>query len=136
MDIKVNLDLSKYVKALAVGGPVQRWVDNEVIKLNAPYTPFLSGGLVGSATRGTVIGSGEVRYIEPYARFQYYGKVMVDPNTGSTWAPRHGTKVVTAQNLKYRGAPKRGAFWFDRMIADHKQDIINGATKELGKVTR
>ena len=136
MEVKVNLDLGKYIEAVRVGGPVQRWVDNEVIKLNGPYTPFQSGALMRSATRGTVIGSGEIHYIEPYARFQYYGKVMVDPNTGSTWAPLHGTKVVTAQNLKYRGAPKRGAFWFDRMIADHKDDLIKGATIELGKVTR
>lgn len=35
----------------------------------------------------------------PYARFLDAGKVMVDPATGSTWAPKYGFKVTTEKDL-------------------------------------
>ena len=37
-----------------------------------PETPRRTGMLIKSATLGTVIGSGEVDQIAPYARRQYY----------------------------------------------------------------
>lgn len=40
-----------------------------------PYTPFKMGVLENSATIHTVIGSGEIKQITPYARYLYYGKV-------------------------------------------------------------
>ncbi len=59
---------SKFAKA-------QQFVDSECIRLMVPYTPMLSGQMMQSATRGTVIGSGEIKYNSPYARYQYYGQV-------------------------------------------------------------
>ena len=50
---------------------VQAFVDSEVIRLMAPYTPMQSGLLIKAATLGTVIGSGEVQQIAPYAAKQY-----------------------------------------------------------------
>ena len=37
-----------------------------------PETPRRTGVLIKSATLGTVIGSGEINQIAPYARRQYY----------------------------------------------------------------
>lgn len=50
----------------------QMFVDQECIRRMAPETPFRSGALRKSATLGTVIGSGELNQIAPYARRQYY----------------------------------------------------------------
>ena len=50
----------------------QKFVDQECIRRMAPETPFRSGALRKSATLGTVIGSGEINQIAPYARRQYY----------------------------------------------------------------
>lgn len=50
----------------------QAFVDQECIRRMAPETPRLSGVLIKSATLGTVIGSGEIHQIAPYARRQYY----------------------------------------------------------------
>lgn len=50
----------------------QEFVDSECIRRMAPETPFRSGVLKKSATLGTVIGSGEINQIAPYARRQYY----------------------------------------------------------------
>lgn len=100
----------------------QKFVDQEVISKSEQYTPQRSGVLHGSATRATTIGSGEVQYNTPYARYQYYGKVMVGP------APKRVTNIP----LTYAGAPQRGAKWFERMKTGHKSEILRGAAKILG----
>lgn len=50
----------------------QEFVDSECIRRMAPETPRRTGMLIKSATLGTVIGSGEINQIAPYARRQYY----------------------------------------------------------------
>ena len=37
-----------------------------------PLTPRRTGMLIKSGTLGTVIGSGSIEYLAPYARRQYY----------------------------------------------------------------
>lgn len=53
-------------------GNAQEFVDSEVLRRMAPETPRRTGFLIKTATLGTVIGSGEVNQIAPYARRQYY----------------------------------------------------------------
>ena len=50
----------------------QEFVDSECLRYMNPMTPRLTGAMVKSATLGTVIGSGDVQYLVPYARRQYY----------------------------------------------------------------
>lgn len=110
-------------------GKVQKFIDSECIRLMKPYTPMLNGMLVKSATLGTVIGSGEIHQNVPYARYLYYGKLMVSSITGSAYARQGEKKVLTSKDLKYNTSknPNAGAFWFERMKADHKSKILKGA---------
>lgn len=87
----------------------QKFVDSEVLRLNAPYMPIKTGALIKSGQLGTVIGSGEVNYVAPYAAAQYY---------------------TTSEGRSYDS--QRGAKWFERMKADHKSEIISGAKKKAG----
>lgn len=105
----------------------QKVVDQAVLRYSAPYVPFETGTLNESGELGTRSGSGEVVWNAPYARFLYYGKVMVGVNTGSAWAKKGERKKVTEKELTYHGGGKRGKLWFKRMKADHKKDIINEA---------
>lgn len=50
----------------------QEFVDSECIRYMNPLAPRLTGAMIKSATLGTVIGSGEIEYLSPYARRQYY----------------------------------------------------------------
>lgn len=115
-------------------GPVQKFIDQECIRLMAPYTPFRAGMLERSATLGTKIGSGEINQIAPYARYQYYGKLMVSAITGSAWARMGEKKVLTDKDLEYDKSahPLAGKMWFERMKADHKEEILEGARKVAG----
>lgn len=99
----------------------QKFVDSEVLRLSDKYIPFKTGFLKKSGILGTDIGSGTVEWIAPYARYLYYGKVMVGK------AP----KKVTDIDLAYAGEPQKGSFWFERMKIDHKQEIIDGAKRRM-----
>ncbi|MEG2931627.1 MAG: minor capsid protein [Ruthenibacterium sp.] len=87
----------------------QKFVDSEVLRLSAPYIPFQTGMLKKSGILGTVIGSGEVNWIAPYAAAQYWG---------------------TAISRGYNALC--GGMWFERMKADHLKEIITGAKRKAG----
>lgn len=74
-------------------------------------------------------------YPGPYARFLYYGKVMVDPDTGSTYAPEGGHKVVTDRNLVFNHAthPQAQAFWFEASKAQNLDKWVRVADKAVKK---
>ena len=88
----------------------QKWVDNEVVAGCEKYTPLLTGMLKMSSILGTVIGSGVVSWIAPYARRQYYSPRAVGSQTG----------------------PLRGPAWFERWKAVSGQRTIAGARKIAG----
>lgn len=73
---------------------------------------------------------GRVAWNTPYAKYQYYGFVMTD-EAGRTWVGRGETKPVIHKDwpLKYDHAknPNAGPHWFERMKANHTQDIIDRA---------
>lgn len=95
---------------------VQVFIDNEVLRKCDPYVPMDTGMLKKSGILGTVVGSGEVIYIAPYARNQYYN----NKGTG-----KQGTTKKNDHNYKCL----RGPLWFERMKADHKKEIFEGAKK-------
>ena len=133
--VKVTLDDLETIlkrRGLEERGRVQRYIDSEVIRYSEPYTPRRLGALSRSAKTGTVEGSGEVVWNDIKARFQYYGKLMVSPTTGSSWAKKNEKKVLTDRDLEYHGGGMRGKMWFERMKLDHKDDIIRGAAEIAG----
>ncbi len=124
-----SLEALKKGRGLGTNGKIQQYIDQEVLRLMAPFTPFDTGALQNNA----YAKNGEVVYSVPYARFLYYGKVMVSPSTGSTWARSGEEKMRTQRALQFKGAPMRGAYWFLRMKAQYGQEILKGAGKLIGK---
>ncbi len=126
----------KCMKSLGVepGGYVQTVVDAAVIRYCGPYVPFQEGILAGSANIATVIGSGEVSYDTPYARYLYYGEVygpnipIVENGDIVGWCSPP-EKYPTGREIQYSHAvnPLAGSHWFERAMADHKEDILKEA---------
>jgi len=110
----------------------QKYVDSEVLRLCEPYLPFRTGMLIKLGILGTTIGSGTVVWLGPYARFLYYGKVMVGIISRSAYAHKGEKKVVTDKNLTFHGGGVRGAFWFKRMKEVSGQQIVVGAKRFMG----
>ena len=104
-------------RGLNKGGKVQKFIDSEVIRCMDPFTPFRSGTLKKSATLGTVIGSGLIKYTAPYARKNYY------ENAG------RGTEGI-------QKGGRRGRKWFERMKPICLSSILSGAAKIAGAIRR
>ena len=141
-DARLELDDLSSILArhgLTPGGRVQTVVDEAVLRYCAPKVPFDTGYLIRSAITGSAIGQGLIVYATPYARYLYYGEVY-GPNIpifeGGELAgfrsPKGQKKHPTGRPLTYRGAPERGAYWFERMKAEHKTDIIQEAAAAAG----
>lgn len=125
-------------RGLEENGPVQKFIDSEVIRKCDPKVPMADGELKRSAVEKSTIGSGTVKYVTPYARYLYYGQVM-GPNipihkagdvVGFYSLPNQ-KKHLTGKSLTFSGAPERGAYWFERMKKDGGADEILRGAKEL-----
>lgn len=127
-------------KNLEQGGRVQQAIDNAVISYCMQYVPWDSGVLGKSPYSASPPGCGHVTYNTPYARYQYYGVVygpnipVFDDNSGepTRFYSRPGmpkSPKVPAQQLQYSQDvnPLAGSFWFERMKADHSDDILREA---------
>lgn len=101
----------------------------QVEKDTAPFVPMLTGSL----TQRTRVDGNQIVYPGPYARFLYYGKVMVDPSTGSTYAPKGGTKVVTDRNLVFNQTvhPQAQSHWFEASKAQNLDKWMRVAEKAV-----
>ena len=101
----------------------------QVQKDTSPYVPFLTGSL----DQRTRVDGSEVIYPGPYARYLYHGKVMVDPETGSAYAPKGGTKVVTDKNLVFNKAmhSQAQAYWFEASKAENMDKWLRVADKAV-----
>lgn len=128
---------------LETGGKVQQAIDKAVIDYNMTYVPWETGTLARSAYNATQIGSGKVVYPGPYAHYMYYGEVYgpnipVFDNESDTptrfFSPPGKKKHPTGRALKYATDVNAlaGSFWFERMKADHMQDIIREAKDAAG----
>ena len=98
-------------------------------KDTSPYVPALTGSL----DQRTSVEENQIIYTGPYARFLYYGKVMVDPATGSPFAPKGGTKVVTDKDLVFNKAMHSQAqsYWFEASKAENLDKWIRVAGKAV-----
>lgn len=144
LNIKVKVYMPKNTAQMLAkfnlekGGLVQQTIDKRVIDYCIPYCPMETGTLAKSAYNATQIGSGEVVYPGPYAHYLYYGEVY-GPNipifgddsgepTGF-FSPPGQKKQPTGRELQYSTDlnPLAGSYWFERMKADHMEDIIREA---------
>lgn len=140
-EVKADIEIDRIYnilkkRGLETNGAIQSLLTNEILRLADPYTPFDNGIL----KKNVMIGRNNdcIIYSSPYARYMWYGKLMVDPVTGKGaffkegygfWSHPKTPKVLSDINLKYQGAPMRGPFWVNRMWADKGEEIIEEIQK-------
>lgn len=98
-------------------------------KDTSPYVPALTGSL----DQRTRVDENQIIYPGPYARYLYYGKLMVDPATGSSYAPKGTTKVLTDKNLVFNKAMHSQAqdHWFEASKAENMGKWLRVAGKAV-----
>ena len=129
----VTLKWSGLEKIIQRGGAAAEQAAHTVaIQARKDTSPFVPA-LTGSLDRQTRVENNQIVYPGPYARFLYFRKVMVDPATGSPFAPRGGTKVVTDNNLVFSRAmhAQAQAFWFEASKAENLDKWLRVAGKAL-----
>lgn len=143
--VHLDLDTEHLLSRLNLesGGLVQRVIDEAVIRYDMQYVPWDTGTLARSPYSVTVIGSGEVVYPGPYAHYMYYGEVygpnipVFEDDSGepTRWfSPPGQEKHPTGRPLQYSDDPNplAGSYWFERMKADHLDDIVKEAKANVG----
>lgn len=100
----------------------------QVKKDTEPFVPMLNGGLRGKTK---VIGN-LIVYEGPYARYLYYGKLYVDPLTGSPYAREGVTKVpaVPEKDLIFH-KPGTCSHWFEASKAQNMEKWVRVAVKAV-----
>ena len=101
----------------------------QVRKDASPYVPALTGDL----DRRTRVDGSKVIYQGPQSRYLYHGKLMVDPTTGSSYAQKGTTKVLTDKNLVFNKAMHAQAqsHWFEASKAENLEKWIRVADKAV-----
>lgn len=145
IDVTVKLpEVRNVISKLGVDkrGAVQIAMAMEALKLCDPIIPFKTGMLKQSAY---IADGGEIIVWEqPYARYQYYGMLMVDPKTkkAAMFSPDYGfwsrpgvTKELTDKPLTYNGQGE--SHWFDKAMQNGgREKLIDIAREEVRKRSR
>jgi hypothetical protein len=144
-DIRIDVNDVNHIlrkHGLQAGGPVQKFFTSELMRLSDPYVPFRSGPLKNSVHPSDEWDA--IIYNTPYARYHWFGKLMVDPITkkGAFYDPRSGRywsrpntpKELTTRDLQYTGGPLRGPKWVERCWIDNKDSIINSVEAYIGYI--
>lgn len=60
-----------------------------------------------------------IKHPGPYAHYHYKGKKAI----GSS-RPKGVKRIISNEDMKYQGAPKRGPEWEKRMMNDRRKDVV------------
>lgn len=123
---RVDIKLSRFSRQFA---EAQWWLGEQVLAGCKPFMPYQTGNLIQRSY--TEKNGARVVFPGPYARFQYFGKVMVDPVTGSPWARKDAKKVLTDRPLNY-AQPQATGHWFEEAKKRYGDSWIEGAKKIAG----
>ena len=140
IDVTVKLpEAGQMIKKLGLNqrGAVQVKMAVEAIRLCDPLVPFRDGVLRQSAY---IADGGEtIVWEQPYARYQYYGMLMVDPKykKGAMFSPDYGfwsrpgvTKELTDKPLEYHGQGQ--SHWFEKAMQNGgREQLVNVARREV-----
>jgi len=74
ISIKLNRPVNKIIKDSGINSRTALFAAGEAKKLMSDYVPMKTGALYNTARISAENGRGTVLYIQPYAKFCYYGE--------------------------------------------------------------
>ena len=124
MDFKWNKPISKIAKEATGGDRTLLFMANEAKGLMNPYVPAKNLVLARNVRTYVEGDKGVVHYLSPYARFQHEGMLMVSRITGSPWATKGESKVLTNKPLEYSKSrhPLATSHWEKAMMIARGKD--------------
>jgi len=136
---------ARYGAAFALGGSLQMFIDATVLKGVEPYVPMRVGSLTRSGILHTRIGQGMITWKTPYARYLYYGELMVDPVYGKGaftdgerfWSRKGVLKVKSGRELKYDKSrhPLAQMRWAEAYKNDHLKELTGMVRRKARRIS-
>lgn len=117
----------------------------EIDKRIGRYMAYRTGVMSGKAKR--MISPSQILVDTPYARYQYYGNVMVNSKTGKgprlipgigfRW-PKGAILKVTGRPLRYDTSKneKAGPYWDKALMSNESTDIFKSVADEIIRAAR
>jgi hypothetical protein len=121
----VKFDIQVDIPSDVLAEPASRAEHILALQIKKDTTPFVPA-LTGSLSTRTRVEEGTVIYPGPYARYLYYGKLMVDPETGSSYATK-GKDLVFNQAMHVMAQ----SHWFEASKAQNLKRWIDVADKAV-----
>ena len=128
--VRVDMKPVKQIMArlgIDARGDVQRFHTANTLRRIQRYLPYRTGATIKLMIAQSPVNEPFLHVNVPYARMLYYGKVMVDPETGMAgfltpngWRSRRGVaKVASSRDIQYDKTrnPRAGPFWDRRLTA-------------------
>lgn len=115
--VSANMHVNVHLKGTNEKLRKAQWaLDTQIMTDMIPLMPYNTGTLINvtHAKSAAMAGTGWVcAAAGPYGRYQYYGKLMVDPETKSPWARKDAIKIIDPEgrSLTYSN-PKAVPEWF------------------------
>nr|DAM02681.1 MAG TPA: Minor capsid protein [Caudoviricetes sp.] len=142
IDVTLKLpEAGQMIKKLGLNqrGAVQKAIAQEALMRCEELIPFDTGMLKQS---GRVEDNGGIIvWKQPYARYQYYGMLMVDPDSKKAamfntdigfWSKPGVTKELTDKPLEYQGQGQ--SHWFEKAMQNGgREQLINVCREEVRK---
>ena len=143
--MRVEMKPTSVIKArlgIDDNGRVQRYFQNKCYKYMDKYVPLREG----SGHLRTTVDLSDPHYIvyeSTYARYQYYGKLMVmDNGKGAYYSPTYGfwsepgkPKHLTDIDLVYH-TPGTGPFWDKEMVSAEMDDLLKDVQNYINRGAR
>ena len=111
---------------------VMRQIHKAFAEMCDPYVPFKDGNL--SSKRNIQVSEKGVRYMMPYARYQYYGQVYgpnvpIKDENGNVlryFTPKGTKKSPTGDELSYSHEkhPQACSRWDEAMLREHEATLL------------
>lgn len=125
--IKVKMNSASQIiraKGLDKNGDVQKFLINDVNKRITRYIPASSATRVLATKLKFIKSPTEIEIVAPYAKYQYYGKVMVGPLP----------KVATDKDLNYTKTfnQQAGPYWDRALMASEGAAITEDVQRYIG----
>ena len=132
VEIDDNLDLKKSMEKVK---EKTFWMfgSNELWRLSQSYIPYgASRNMARNVKIRGYVGRGEIEHVAPQAHYQYIGKLMIDPATGSSFAKKDAKKVYASPTiyLKYRSS-KASREWYKAAWPTQGRKVIDAMQKYI-----
>lgn len=127
--LEIKVKTGNFSSILPSASKAEKKLAIQVMKDTDKFVPALTGNFA----QRVHLEESTIVYPGPFARFLYYGKVMIYEPTGSTFAPRGEHKVVTDRDLVMHKTmhPLATSHWFEVSKAANLSKWINVARRLL-----